>query len=116
MRFITTILFCLLMLQCMGQSFKFQGYIYGENDKILSGTIVTLIDSNKSILTNEKGYFSFTRSEDKDVLIEIQKDGFRTSRLYISTIEINGKPHRFCLCKLCQYDSSTRVCPVCRKS
>jgi hypothetical protein len=98
-----------------GQTYKFEGVIYGEDGKMLSNALVLLRNSQDSIRTNEKGYFSFTRSEQRDVLADISKKGFRMKSVYLAYTKPESRLSRISLCKLCRYDSSNRTCPLCKR-
>lgn len=116
MNALLTILFLIGTFTVTGQSYKFEGVVYAEDGKRLSDALVLLRDSQDSIRTNEAGYFIFTRSEQKDVLVDIKKQGFRGENLYLAYTKPESKLPRIFLCRLCNYDSSSRTCPVCQRS
>jgi hypothetical protein len=114
MKAFLTILFLIGTFAVSGQNYKFEGVIYAEDGKRLSDALVSLLDTQDSVRSNETGYFSFTRSEQKDVLVNISKKGFRIKSLYLAYTKPESRLSRISLCKLCKYDSSNRICPVCK--
>lgn len=98
-----------------GQSNKYEGVVVSQDGKFLANALIVLENDQDSARTGPDGYFSFTRKEKKDLLVKVSKTGFRSANLYISYSMPEWQLTRVLLCRLCKYDSTTRICPACQR-